>query len=80
MFEGLYKCEYRVDDAVGRSVMYVHNGSMLGGNSAFAHIGTYQTSNGEILAEIESRRFSRSELPLAAGVRRVPDQRSRQEV
>ncbi len=56
--EGLYKCEYWVDDAVGRSVMYVHDGRMLGGNSAFAHIGMYETRDGETTAVIESRRFN----------------------
>ena len=56
--EGLYKCEYWVDDAVGRSVMYVRGGRMLGGNSAFAHIGTYETRDGETAAVIESRRFN----------------------
>jgi hypothetical protein len=54
--EGLYKCEYTVGGAVGRSVMYVHGGHMLGGNSAFAHIGTYETSDGVTTAEIETRR------------------------
>jgi hypothetical protein len=58
VFEGLYKCEYHVDENVGRSVMYVHGGSMLGGNSAFAHIGTYTESDGEVIAEIESRRHN----------------------
>lgn len=58
MQQGLYKCEYWVDEAVGRSVMYVHAGHMLGGNSAFAHIGTYETRAGETSAEIESRRFN----------------------
>lgn len=56
MLEGFYKCEYSVDEAVGCSVMYVKNGSMLGGNSAFAHIGSYQMRGDEIVAEIESRR------------------------
>lgn len=56
MLKGFYKCEYSVDDAVGRSVMYVEDGSMLGGNSAFAHIGTYVIDGDEVVAEIESRR------------------------
>jgi hypothetical protein len=56
LLEGFYKCEYSVDEAVGRSVMYVQNGSMLGGNSAFAHIGSYAIRGDEIVAEIESRR------------------------
>lgn len=53
---GFYKCEYRVDEAVGRSVMFVEHGSMLGGNSAFAHIGSYELRSDEVVAEIESRR------------------------
>ena len=53
---GFYKCEYRVDEAVGRSVMFVERGSMLGGNSAFAHIGSYELRGDEVVAEIESRR------------------------
>ena len=56
MQEGLYKCEYTVGGAVGRSVMYVHGGQMLGGNSAFAHIGRYETRDGVTTAEIETRR------------------------
>jgi hypothetical protein len=49
---------YTVGDAVGRSVMYVHGGLMLGGNSAFAHFGTYVTSDGEVTVEIETRRHN----------------------
>jgi hypothetical protein len=56
VLEGLYKCEYTVAGAVGRSVMYVHDGRMLGGNSAFAHIGRYETHDGVTKAEIETRR------------------------
>ena len=41
MFEGFYKVRFQLGDAVGRSVMHAGNGKMLGGNSAFAHIGTY---------------------------------------
>lgn len=56
MLQGFYKCEYRVNDATGRSVMYVDKGHMLGGNSAFAHIGTYEETDGRVVAAIESRR------------------------
>ena len=56
--EGLYKCEYTIAGAVGRSVMYVHGGRMLGGNSAFAHLGTYETRDGETHAIIETRRHN----------------------
>ena len=41
LFEGFYKVRFQLGDAVGRSVMHARDGKMLGGNSAFAHIGTY---------------------------------------
>lgn len=56
MLEGFYKVRFQVDDAVGRSVMYVHGGRMLGGNSAFAHFGTYREVDGVVTAEITSQR------------------------
>lgn len=56
MRTGFYKCDYHVGDAPGRSVMYVRGGQMLGGNSGFAHIGTYRFEGDKVFAEIESRR------------------------
>jgi hypothetical protein len=51
--DGIYKVEYGVNDAFGSSVMCMHAGKPMGGNSAFAHLGTYrQESNGEIVAEL----------------------------
>ena len=50
MLDGLYKVEYGVNDAFGRSIMCMHDGKMLGGNSAFAHLGTYQAEGDEIAA------------------------------
>ena len=41
LLDGLYKVEYGVNDAFGRSIMCMHDGKLLGGNSAFAHLGTY---------------------------------------
>ena len=52
LLNGLYKAEYGVNDAFGRSIVCMHNGKMLGGNSAFAHLGTYQEVGGEILGEV----------------------------
>ena len=46
MFGGFYTVRFQVNEAVGRSVMYAHAGRMLGGNSAFAHIGTYEERDG----------------------------------
>ena len=45
VFEGFYKVRFQLGDAVGRSVMHAGNGKMLGGNSAFAHIGTYDKTD-----------------------------------
>ena len=56
--EGLYKVEYWTGGAISRSVMCVHAGQMLGGNSGFAHIGTYATRDGETSIEIETRRHN----------------------
>lgn len=58
MFNGFYKCEFTVNDAVGRSVMYVNGGRMLGGNSAFAHIGSYDEADGEIVSDITIQRHN----------------------
>jgi hypothetical protein len=58
LLDGLYKVEYGVNDAFGRSVMCMHAGKLLGGNSAFAHIGSYQENNGGIDAEIITERHN----------------------
>jgi len=58
LLNGLYKVEYGVNDAFGRSIMCMHNGKMLGGNSAFAHLGTYQVSGGEIIGEVITQRHN----------------------
>jgi hypothetical protein len=41
-----------------RGVLYVYDGKMMGGNSAFAFVGTYRESNGEVLAEISTIRHN----------------------
>ncbi|MET4624271.1 hypothetical protein ABIB83_001283 [Bradyrhizobium sp. I1.8.5] len=58
MLDGLYKVEYGVNDAFGRSIMCLHDGKMLGGNSAFAHLGTYVERDGEIVAEVITERHN----------------------
>jgi hypothetical protein len=59
LLDGLYKAEYGVNDAFGRSVMCMHAGKLLGGNSAFAHLGTYrEEGNGEISAELITERHN----------------------
>ena len=58
MLNGLYKVEYGVADAFGRSIMCMHDGKLLGGNSAFAHLGTYRESGEEIHGEIITQRHN----------------------
>ncbi len=58
LLEGFYKVRFQVNDAVGRSVMYVRGGAMLGGNSAFAHYGTYEEIDGIVTSEITSHRHN----------------------
>ncbi|WP_342711041.1 GrlR family regulatory protein [Bradyrhizobium sp. B124] len=58
MFEGFYKVRFELGGAAGRSVMYVGDGKMLGGNSAFAHIGTYQKAGDEVAVEIQTVRHN----------------------
>jgi T3SS negative regulator,GrlR len=58
LLNGLYKVEYGVNDAFGRSIMCMHNGKLLGGNSAFAHLGTYQEIGGEIVGEVITQRHN----------------------
>jgi hypothetical protein len=58
VLDGLYKAEYGVGDAFGRSIMCMHQGRMLGGNSAFAHLGSYRRDGEEITAEIITERHN----------------------
>src|SRR5215470_2575701 len=49
--------------------MYVHGGKMLGGNSALAHIGTYEEVDGEVAVEINTIRHNPDQnLRSAAGL------------
>ena len=58
--EGLYKVEYDINEGSGRSVLFVDAGRMLGGNTAFAHFGSYRIVDGEIIARLRTRRHSPS--------------------
>ncbi|MDI1262417.1 MAG: hypothetical protein PS018_04070 [bacterium] len=61
--DGLYKVEYDISGGAGRSVLYARAGRMLGGNTAFAHFGSYETIDGEIVARLRTRRHSASPRP-----------------
>jgi len=58
LLDGLYRVEYGINDAFGRSIMCMHDGKLLGGNSAFAHLGTYQEAGGEIVASVITERHN----------------------
>jgi hypothetical protein len=58
LFGGFYTVRFQVNEAVGRSVMYADRGRMLGGNSAFAHVGTYQEHGEEVTTEIKTIRHN----------------------
>lgn len=58
MFGGFYTVRFQLGDAIGRSVMYVGGGKLLGGNSAFAHIGTYEAEGQEIVIEVSTVRHN----------------------
>ncbi|MBI5319290.1 GrlR family regulatory protein [Bradyrhizobium sp.] len=58
MFGGFYTVRFQLNDAVGRSVMYVHGGKLLGGNSAFAHIGSYEANGDDVDIEVKTVRHN----------------------
>ncbi len=58
MLDGLYKVEYGVNDAFGRSIMCMHEGKLLGGNSGFAHLGTYHREGDEVVGQIITERHN----------------------
>jgi hypothetical protein len=58
VFGGFYTVRFQLGQASGRGVMYVHDGKMLGSNSAFAHIGTYEEIGDEIAIVINTVRHN----------------------
>jgi hypothetical protein len=58
VFEGFYKVRFQLGERGGRSVMHVGNGKMLGGNSAFAHIGTYAKTGAGVDVAIRTVRHN----------------------
>ena len=59
MRQGLYKVEMHTVHGTRRGVLYVYDGTMMGGNSAFAFIGTYRDSgSGEVLVDVSTLRHN----------------------
>jgi hypothetical protein len=58
MLKGLYKVEMHTVHGSRRGVIYVYDGKMMGGNSAFAFVGTYREKGGEVSADISTIRHN----------------------
>jgi len=59
MLKGLYKVEMHTVHGSRRGVLYCYDGKMMGGNSAFGFVGTYQeTADGEVSAEMSTTRHN----------------------
>jgi hypothetical protein len=54
--QGLYKVEFHTTRGSGRGVIHAHEGKLLGGNSAFAFIGSYDISGEDIAVEVSTQR------------------------
>ncbi len=59
MKQGLYKVEMQSPHGSRRGVLYVYDAKMMGGNSAFAFIGSYEeSSGGDVLVDISTVRHN----------------------
>ena len=57
MRHGLYKVDFHTVHGTGCGVVYVTEGKMRGGNSAFAFIGTYTGDGDSIKVKISTERY-----------------------
>jgi hypothetical protein len=59
MLQGLYKVEMHALHGSRRGVLYAYDGKMMGGNSAFAFIGTYgESDSGDVVVDISTLRHN----------------------
>lgn len=58
MFGGFYTVRFQLGQTIGQSVTYAHAGRLLGGNSAFAHIGRYEIIGDEVAIELKTVRHN----------------------
>jgi hypothetical protein len=58
MLKGLYKVHMETVHGTRRGVLYVYDGKMMGGNLAFAFIGTYRESAGEVCVDLSTLRHN----------------------
>lgn len=58
MRQGLYKVDFHTVHGTGCGVVYVTEGKLRGGNSAFAFVGTYLGSADSIKVKISTERYN----------------------
>jgi hypothetical protein len=58
VLEGLYKVDFHTVHGTGCGVVYMHDGRIRGGNSAFAFIGTYTGAGHDLKAKITTQRYN----------------------
>jgi len=58
MLKGLYKVDMETVHGSRCGVLYVYDDKMMGGNLAFAFIGNYRESAGEVLADLSTLRHN----------------------
>jgi hypothetical protein len=58
VFGGFYTSRFQLGQTPGRGVMYAHAGRLLGGSSAFAHIGSFEEIGEDVAIEIRTSRHN----------------------
>ncbi|CCE08262.1 conserved hypothetical protein [Bradyrhizobium sp. STM 3843] len=58
VLRGFYTSRFQLGPTPGRGVMYARDGKMLGGSSAFAHIGLFEESHDEVAIVIRTSRHN----------------------
>ncbi|MBN9013398.1 MAG: hypothetical protein J0H25_10220 [Rhizobiales bacterium] len=58
MRNGLYSVEFHTVHGTGCGVVYVIDGKVRGGNTAFAFIGSYSGSGDEIVVKVSTQRHN----------------------
>lgn len=72
MLKGLYKVEFETPRRKAIGVVYVNEGKIHGGSSAFAYFGSYQQSGERVSGRIASKRHTHDpNLPSVFGLDEV---------
>jgi hypothetical protein len=58
VLDGLYKVDFHTVHGAGCGVVYMHDGKIRGGNSAFAFLGTYSGAGNDLKAKITTQRYN----------------------